>query len=83
LTDMNMPRKNGLQTAALLRQRAPNLPVIVMSGHPGQSEELKKFAMEGGANRFLYKPFTPEILCETVTQILAAVSAVARENVPV
>ena len=77
ITDMNMPRKSGLQTAAALRQRAPNLPIITMSGHPGQSEELSRFAMERGTNRFLYKPFSPEVLCEVVAELLAQASPVA------
>jgi CheY-like chemotaxis protein len=53
-----------------LRQRAPTVPIIAMSGHPGQSEELRRFATEGGANRFLFKPFTPDLLCQTVADIL-------------
>jgi two-component system response regulator FlrC len=77
ITDMNMPRKNGLQTAAVLRERAPNLPVITMSGHPGQSHELQKFGTERAANRFLYKPFTPQVLCDTVAQMLGEEPALA------
>lgn len=77
ITDMNMPRKSGLQTAAALRQRAPNVPIIAMSGHPGQSEELSRFATERGANRFLFKPFTPQVLCDAVADVLAQASPVA------
>jgi CheY-like chemotaxis protein len=76
ITDMNMPRKSGLQTAAALRRRAPNVPIIAMSGHPGQSEELTRFATERGANRFLFKPFTPQVLCDAVTDVLAQTSPV-------
>jgi CheY-like chemotaxis protein len=72
VTDMNMPHKSGLQTAAELRKRAPHVPIIAMSGHPGQSQELTQFAMERGANQFLSKPFTPEVLCKAVAQLLAA-----------
>jgi len=71
ITDMNMPRKSGLQTAAALRQRTPNIPIIAMSGHPAQSEEMSKFATERGANRFLFKPFTPQVLCDAVSEVLA------------
>ncbi len=77
ITDMNMPRKSGLQTAAALRQRTPNIPIIAMSGHPAQSEELSRFATERGANRFLFKPFTPDVLCQAVTEVLALVSSMA------
>jgi len=72
VTDMNMPRKNGLQTVAALRERAPHLPIIAMSGHPGQSKELERFASERTANRFLYKPFTPKVMGETVAELLAS-----------
>ena len=74
VTDMNMPRKSGLQTAAVLREIAPNVPIIAMSGHPAQSEELLRFATERGANRFLFKPFTPEVLCNAVAELLAPLS---------
>lgn len=76
ITDMNMPRKSGLQTAAALRQRAPNVLIIAMSGHPSQSEELTRFATERGANRFLFKPFTPQVLCDAITDVLAQTSPV-------
>jgi CheY-like chemotaxis protein len=77
VTDMNMPRQSGLQTAAALRERAPKVPVIAMSGHPGQFEELSRFATGKAANRFLLKPFTPEVLCDAVTELLAHVSPMA------
>lgn len=75
ITDMNMPRMSGLQTAAALRKIAPNVPIIAMSGHPAQSAELLRFATERGANRFLFKPFTPDVLCDAVTELLAPVSS--------
>jgi CheY-like chemotaxis protein len=74
ITDMNMPRKSGLQTAAALREIAPNIPIIAMSGYPSQSEEVLRFTTEKGANRFLFKPFTPQVLCDAVTELLAALS---------
>ncbi len=77
ITDMNMPRMSGLQLAATLRHRAPNVPIIAMSGHPAQSEELQKFATGNGANRFLFKPFTPDVMCDAVTELLAQASPVA------
>ena len=70
ITDMNMPRRNGLQTACVLRQACPNIPIITMSGHPGQSQELSTFEAQDGINRFLAKPFTPELLSGTITELL-------------
>lgn len=82
LTDMNMPGKNGLQTVAVLRESAPDIPVITMSGHPGQSNELQQFGTAKSTNRFLYKPFSPGVLCDTVAQILdgAPASSVGRDS---
>lgn len=82
VTDMNMPRKTGLQTAAALRERAPNVPIIAMSGRPAQSEELSRFATERGANKFLFKPFTPDVLCDAITEILAQAATVDQPGRP-
>ena len=57
LLDLNMPRLNGHEVLARLRQARPHLPVVVMSGHPTA-------ALDPADRRltFLPKPFTPSEL---------------------
>jgi len=55
LTDLKMPRMNGLELLAWVREheRWQNLPVIVITGS-NQSEDLRQ-AMELGANSYVVK----------------------------
>lgn len=53
LTDWSMPEMNGGQLAALIRQRAPSIPIVLMSACPPQTTPesvdwvlLKPFSIE-------------------------------------
>jgi len=68
LSDFAMPRKNGLEMASILRDMAPDIPVILASGY---SEDL----VMGGENAdfpqyFLGKPFTLDELRDVVSVAL-------------
>jgi DNA-binding response OmpR family regulator len=54
LTDATMPGKSGVELAALLRARRPDLRVIIMSGY----NEQTLASAPAGAD-LLQKPFTP------------------------
>jgi DNA-binding NtrC family response regulator len=59
LVDLMMPGElDGLATLRALRERAPDLPVIMMSGRAGLSDAVQ--ATKLGALNFLEKPLTPE-----------------------
>ena len=55
LTDLRLPRVDGLQLLQRLRQHDPDLPVVVMTGHADIPTAIK--AMRAGACDFLEKPF--------------------------
>ena len=68
LLDLMMPGPlDGLATLAQLRERDPELPVIMMSGRAGLSDAVR--ATKLGAFNFLEKPLSPE------TVLLALISA--------
>ena len=54
-TDVRMPGDDGLQLLARLKQRAPGLPVVVMSAYTDVASTAGAF--RGGAHDFLSKPF--------------------------
>ena len=56
LLDLTMPRLDGAQTLEALRQLAPTLPVVLMSGY-SERELTERFAGQGLAG-FLQKPFS-------------------------
>lgn len=64
LSDINMPRMDGLQMLSQLRQieSKQDLPVIVISTEG--SEDTVNEAIELGATGYVLKPFTPEKLLE-------------------
>jgi two-component system response regulator AtoC len=58
--DAVLPGMDGLETLRQLKQRAPETPVIMLSGH-GQARTIVE-AMRLGASDFLRKPFEVEEL---------------------
>ena len=58
--DVVLPGMDGLETLAQLRQRVPDVPVVMLSGH-GQARNIVE-AMRLGASDFLRKPFEVEEL---------------------
>jgi two-component system nitrogen regulation response regulator NtrX len=62
LLDLMMPGElDGLGTLARLRESAPDVPVIMMSGKAGLSDAVK--ATKLGAFNFLEKPLSPRGCC--------------------
>ncbi|MBP6819951.1 MAG: sigma-54-dependent Fis family transcriptional regulator [Acidobacteria bacterium] len=68
ITDVQMPGASGDQLLAVVRQKRPETPVIVITafGSIEQAVELVK----GGAFQYLTKPFETPDLLQTVTEAL-------------
>jgi DNA-binding NtrC family response regulator len=64
VSDINMPGRDGFELLRGVRERYPDLPVILMTGKP--SLESSKEALELGAVRYLVKPVFPAALKEAV-----------------
>ena len=79
VTDVVMPRMNGMEVAEAPRRENPNLKVIFMSGYA--NDTLNQHPGADGT-RFLQKPFTPVALAQAVRQLLDSQSA-ARLSEPV
>lgn len=71
LIDVKMPVHNGMYLMRQVKQRQPDIPIIVMSGYV-TSETIRE-AEELGAATFLPKPFTPDELADTIQSVLANV----------
>jgi DNA-binding response OmpR family regulator len=65
ITDVKMPRMDGLALIEKVLQERPNMRILVMSGHP--PEELR--GREAGFS-FLRKPFPPGVFREKVREVL-------------
>jgi PAS domain S-box-containing protein len=53
ISDYSMPQFNGLEAVAIAREKAPELPFLLISGTVG--EEVAVEAMKAGANDYLFK----------------------------
>jgi UDP-3-O-acyl N-acetylglucosamine deacetylase len=68
IVDVWMPELDGVELVAAIRERAPDLPIIVISGH-GLVETAMRVT-ELGAAQFLEKPFTLESLLDSIARAL-------------
>jgi len=68
LTDMKMPRMNGIELLGELRRLYPDLPVIMMTAY-GTVEKAVS-AMKTGAFDYVLKPFKNEELLLTIAKAL-------------
>jgi DNA-binding response OmpR family regulator len=68
LLDWQMPGRHGALVLDDVRQRYPELPVIVLTAEDRQPQ--RELARSLGANVFLTKPFSPLEVIETVERLL-------------
>ncbi len=71
LSDVAMPNGDGLAFCRNLKadRRSAAIPVILMSGvHKGEEDQVE--GIEGGADDYLAKPFSPGLLCAKVRAVL-------------
>ena len=66
ITDFNMPGIKGDVTLSLLRQRVPDLPVVILTSETSPTVERR--ARDAGATAFLRKPCTADVLARTVAR---------------
>ncbi|WP_313281216.1 hybrid sensor histidine kinase/response regulator [Stutzerimonas balearica] len=70
LSDVGLPGLNGRQLAEMLQQERPGLPVVLITGYTEQASSRAEFL--GPRMRLMTKPFTLELLAETVAGALAS-----------
>jgi CheY-like chemotaxis protein len=70
LSDINMPGMDGLQLLAEIKQRFPDLPVMMVTAYG--DEERRRRAAEYGAAEFITKPVDFDQLKAQLRQLPAA-----------
>ncbi len=73
LLDINLPKKNGLEVMAALREADNLVPVIVLSARDGEYDKVA--ALRLGADDYVTKPFA-------LAELLARIDAVLRRAQP-
>ncbi len=64
VTDLRMPRMDGLAVLERALERDPDLPVLLVTGHGDVPQAVE--AMRRGAYDFIEKPFAPERLTDAI-----------------
>jgi two-component system, chemotaxis family, chemotaxis protein CheY len=70
--DWNMPEMNGIEFVRAVRKNAAfaSMPIVMVTSET--SFETIQEAMEAGADEYVMKPFTPEILGEKLALVRAS-----------
>jgi DNA-binding response OmpR family regulator len=68
ITDITMPKMNGLEMSGKLREERPDLPIVVLSAY--SEKEYLFDAIDVGITKYLIKPFDPDDLFEVICTIL-------------
>ncbi len=80
LVDIFMPHMRGFESIRVFHERAPQTPLVAMSGYAfadiePPSPDFHKMALELGATYCLRKPFTPNVLLAAINECLTKPSA--------
>ena len=83
IVDIFMPHMRGFESIRIFHERAPQIPLIAMSGYAfaafdTPSPDFLRMTLELGATLCLRKPFTPNALLAAVNECLAKPIANAR-----
>jgi CheY-like chemotaxis protein len=85
IVDIFMPEMRGFESVRVFHQRAPDVPLIAISGyafahHSAPAPDFLRMALELGAKRCLRKPFTPAALLAVISESLAEASTLHRSD---
>jgi PAS domain S-box-containing protein len=72
LTDVVMPRMNGVELARLLRDEFPHIKVLLISGHTKDRKRVVEESLKWPSCSFLQKPFAPRDLGLRIRELLDA-----------
>ncbi len=68
MTDLKMPKMDGIQLTRAIRRIRPDLPIIVYSAH--RFIDTAPAALKAGANEYLAKPFLRTKIEQAVERLL-------------
>jgi two-component system chemotaxis response regulator CheY len=74
LCDIRMPKVNGIDCIKYIRQEAPGIPIVVVTGFP--DTEVATKLLKDGVKDYLVKPVDKEKLVSVVQQQVAAKTGV-------
>ena len=70
ITDIRMPKVNGVEAIDFIKTNAPSIPIMVITGYP--DAELAVNLLQKGVKDYLVKPVEKDILLSKVATILSS-----------
>lgn len=68
ISDINMPKKNGIELVKAIRALNSEIPILVLTTE--SEDAMRKKGAEAGADGWIVKPFKPAQFVDIVKQIL-------------
>lgn len=68
ITDLKMPRLSGLDLIKSVRERYPDIKIMMITGYPTVESAVE--AVKGGAEEYLSKPFTDDEFFESFNRVI-------------
>ena len=75
--DLKMDEMDGIDLFHKLREKAPDLPVVVVTGYPSIDTAIESIRLR--ASDYILKPFTPDDILKLVKQIIPEVSPLSKD----
>jgi len=67
ITDINMPKMNGLEMATKIKEINPNIPVIILSAFSDREKLMS--AIDARVFKYFIKPYEPDEILEYISSI--------------
>ena len=80
ICDLMLPGLSGFDALHAMRQRRPELPIVMTTGYA--TPEQEELVLAAGATAFLPKPFDDSELLTLVRRVLSRASAAGEERKP-
>ncbi|MEW6441835.1 MAG: response regulator [bacterium] len=66
ILDLVLPNASASEMLLGLRRRYPCVPILIVTGFPGELERVREIAAEVGIAGTFTKPFSADVLCQTI-----------------
>ena len=70
IADLMMPQVGGIELLKIVRERWPNIPVLIITGYASIASAVE--ATRYGAVGYVPKPFTPDELMQEIDRVLSS-----------
>jgi len=80
ITDIMLPNMNGIELSKLIKQKNPELPIIMLTALGTIDEKIEGF--DAGADDYMVKPFEIRELYARIKAVLLRKSSSAQKNEP-